>query len=316
MRRVWFALLRTIGVFLAIAVLLVLVAPGPAFAERGHITTESKECPTRDRAEVFNVQGKLTGVVPNKAVVSVNVDRQQMPGFVWIQGPNFAGENVSGYVHAYCVTLDLTKEQSEVGHEPDEAPPFPDQVNCAQFLEPSPGCNSFNKMLAANDLGILRLLWTRASDTFVCFRQDEDVFTLIAIGKPTYDRFRRVPNTGSVKQYGTVSVIRYKNGLAEQSHLFGGQWIKAADSAIDEAGFSGHDSKSPSTSNLSIDANQIALSVKSKNPEGTLATYSLQVRRSTRTMLETFDAPASAAAHPGAASHSTNTGHCAEYNVP
>jgi hypothetical protein len=293
-----------------VAGVLCLYQSERAYADRGYINTKPAGCPNGDGAEVFDAQGQQIGAVPNKAVVTVDLLRRK-PGYYWIQGKDIDWNNlISGYVLKDCVTMGAPPAQTG---EPVVI--WDPAVECSKFQEYLPGCKSFNEMLAARDKDIFPQLSSKSFDAFVCFQETEDVFTFISFAKPLDSGFRKGVSAGTANQYGTIKVTRFENGLSNQSYVFGGRWTRPAYSPASEASFTGVGyQRGLNAPNIFIDSNEISLSVMFKNVSGTTTTRSLQVRRSTKRMLETIEAPRRPADRGKSIFHASVTGHCEEYN--
>lgn len=193
--------------------------------------------------------------------------------------------------------------------------PVPELVNCELFADLVSGCKSFNELVAAKDKEVLRAFGA-FYQTYVCFRQNEDVFTIIhympwGVVTPLKD-----PKTGMLEATGVVFLARYKEGGLEDVRVFPGKW--SAVNAQDEAQFSGHGLNDPSNKlarldSASIDDSNLLLSYKFNNVSGKITTYSLAIRRSTKRSSETFDVPPATTAKDRNHMHFTVQNSCEYY---
>lgn len=109
------------------AVLLCICHSGLAFAEKGHIEAACAGCPTGDGAEVFGLKDVLLGAIPDGTLVTINLLKRKT-GFYWIQGRDFDGNVISGYVHKDCVTINATPDGIPVAQERPTPSPTPQSI--------------------------------------------------------------------------------------------------------------------------------------------------------------------------------------------
>ncbi len=98
------------------AALLCVCHTDLVFAEKGHIEAASAGCPTGDGAEVFGLKDDLLGAIPDRNLVTINLLKHKA-GFYWIQGRDFDGNVISGYIHKDCVTINATPDGIPVAQE-------------------------------------------------------------------------------------------------------------------------------------------------------------------------------------------------------
>lgn len=194
----------------------------------------------------------------------------------------------------------------------------PAPTDCTKFRDFLPGCKSFNEMLEAKDKDITGQL-SEDNNSYVCFRTDEDVFSIISVQRPALDQFKKVagkPDVSEMFAFSTVS--RYKNGVSQDWRLFTGNWSKPTFAPVDRATYSAHGgSKSVQAvdkSSLDIDDSEISVVYRWKNLRNTITTYTMKIRRSTHRLLETVQAPPGLADKDRSVSQSTMQGYCVDYN--
>jgi len=204
-----------------------------------------------------------------------------------------------------CASAALAQDQ------PSSTPPKDYSVDCSKFSL-SPGCKSFTELVDSKDKDILDRL---VGDSFVCFRPDEDVFLIASYLKPDESAYLRTGKYTS-EQTGIFFYNRFKEGLTDDYETAYGTWTKNT-----VAGEDVRFSAKPPYSAL-IDAGEVSFSYQYKNMRGTNTSYLLQIRKSTKRFVETFDADdlpvsdknKSATQKPAGASRYENTGYCAEFN--
>lgn len=192
--------------------------------------------------------------------------------------------------------------------------PIPKQVETRDFstsyAEPllASACKSYNELVSSKDDDLMTMLTSR--ETYVCFREAEDVFNVISMGTiPPKLLFKQIQKT-NVYQASRASLIfyrRFKDGQADESLLFSGHWKRVGE---DGDPFFDSDIKEPS--NISVGNSEIALGEDFKNIGGGTTTYILKIRRSTKRVSETFqwDNPPKDAKSQPDRGNSTNEGHC------
>jgi hypothetical protein len=286
---------------------IVLCNAQKAFAGQGKINVQGNECPTSVAASVLeraDSSSRVLGAIADGSNVYVDLSSKNQI-FYWVQGDGYQGK-LLGYVYKGCLTI--TGEND---------PPEP--VDCKKFSEYLPGCTSFNEMLAADDKGVVSKL-TGLNHGYVCFRTAEDVFTIISIRKPAADLFKKVVGDPElVEMFAVATIERYKNGLSEDWQAFSGKWSKLASDAPDQATFLGsRGSKSTQRDlqgSVAVDASEVSVAYRWENLSNTVTTYRLQIRLSTKRVLETLEAPPAPTAKNRSILHTTYQGYCAAYNI-
>lgn len=292
---------------------LCLCFSASAYAGQGYINTEPAGCPTGDGAEVFDFQDNLLGAVPDGKAVTVNLLKHK-PGFYWIQGHDFDGKPISGYVHKDCVTIGLKSSEVELEDTPRISQySQPKPVDCSKFSDSLPGCKSFNEMLGSNDKDVVSSVGG-IYQAYVCFRADEDVFTIISYLPPSNEQFRKA--TFGVEMQATAYLSRYEAGLSKDEEVFDGKWYKSAHEPAAQAHFTGNGlfASRDQQPKIYVNESEISVSTSWQNLGGTRTTYHLQVRRSTKRFLETFEWPKPPTAKDKSTEQMTRQGYCEEYN--
>lgn len=111
------------------------------------------------------------------------------------------------------------------GPRPQEAAPRDYSTSCSSPATVA-ACRSYNELVASKDSELLQLLAVR--DAYVCFRENADVFNVIALNTPTAEEFKRLPSS-ALYQAGPGSFIlyrRFKSGQDDQLLFFFGKWTK------------------------------------------------------------------------------------------
>jgi hypothetical protein len=164
-----------------------------------------------------------------------------------------------------------------------QAPPSRDYSAICSLPSTEAACKSYNELVTSRDKDLLDVLKMR--DTYVCFRENEDVFSVISLATPQPSEFKKVPK-GAFYDAGPSSWVihlRFKNGQDDKSDFLIGKWTKL------EPGSSPFFQTLPKANpSLSASESAITLLDEFENLKGGKTTYTLQVRRSTMRASEEF----------------------------
>ena len=169
-------------------------------------------------------------------------------------------------------------------------------------------------MVAARDKQLLDLL--KESNAFVCFRDGEDVFEVVAFSEPTTIEYVKDPKIrGFARAWGDVTYARFSKGLNEDFRLFLGDWkrrVSATTGELSPEGSPGFisDRSDPDTQGI-IDESEISLSYTFQNLSKTKTTFYMQIRRSTLRFNESWTYPDK---DNKTDNRTENTGHCKTFN--
>ena len=200
------------------------------------------------------------------------------------------------------------------GQSPAAAPDTADReysTSCSTF-ETKAACKSYNELVSAKDSELLTLL--KMHNTYVCFREDEDLFNVIALDTPAPGRFTKVSAKSALYQAGETSVIlfeRFKKGQSDDNQLIFGKWTKLGEDALPY--FSTPANQSPS---LNVSDSEITYFEEFKNVGGGSTKYTFQIRRSTMRASEIFQwqtPPKDAKSNPNRGDNEFE-GHCITFN--
>jgi len=149
----------------------------------------------------------------------------------------------------------------------------------------------------------------QSRDTYVCFREGEDVFYMISLGTPPGGDFKKIGQSPFYRPpyHGLVFYKRFKGGQDDDSKIVSGEWTKLGPDA--SPNFETPAKQIPS---LHVTESEISFYEEYKNVGGGETTYSLQIRRSTMRASETFQwhiSPADPKKQPNNGSD-TDSGHC------
>ena len=84
------------------------------------------------------------------------------------------------------------------------------KVDCVKF-DQSPGCGSYNEMMASHDPDLIKTLTTGFYHSFVCFRPDDDVFATLYFVNEDFIVYKKNPQNQRLLQAdGGLSFASYK----------------------------------------------------------------------------------------------------------
>jgi len=188
-------------------------------------------------------------------------------------------------------------------------------VDCATVFAVI-SCRSYNEMIENKDEDLLGAVKT---PSLVCFRDDEDAFVVLAEIVPSPNLVYRETSKVVSETSGVVFYYRFKKGLNDDFRYVSGMWSKLN---LGEAPSISFESSKGSDTKVSISPAELSVSYQYKNLGGSITSYSIQVRRSTKRFVETFQFPDEPAApeknKPAVPKRPGNTrmeytGHCAEF---
>jgi hypothetical protein len=194
-------------------------------------------------------------------------------------------------------------------------PPTPPSytVDCSTVNAPL-SCRSFNEMVEKKDPDLLSQI---KHPSFVCFRPHEDVFSIISGGPPVDVAYKKTTEY-LWEAPGLIFYLRFNNGISEQFRLIGGTWSKFP-TISPEVTFQ---SSKESDTKTSISDSELSLGYEYKNLNGSTTTYTIQIRRSTKRFVETYQYPddppspeknKGAQEKPQSQSQIQDTGYCTEF---
>ena len=97
-------------------------------------------------------------------------------------------------------------------------------VDCS-IVASSPGCKSYNELLASKDEQIWQLM--KFQNALVCFREAEDVFTIVSFTFPPESHYKKDPKSPLFLSAGSaVFVGRFSSGFSEGVKYISGNWIR------------------------------------------------------------------------------------------
>jgi hypothetical protein len=153
-------------------------------------------------------------------------------------------------------------------------------VQCSTVPLASAACHSFDEMVVAKDDEILSIL--RTPEAYVCFRNSEDMFSVISIGLPFNLTFKKQAN-GALLAAGMVTYRRIKSGQNDESQLAFGNWI-----TVNQEQYPFFSSTPKQDPTVSVSESEISLEHSYKNLAGGTTDYTIQIRRSTLRSTETI----------------------------
>lgn len=156
-----------------------------------------------------------------------------------------------------------------------QSPPSRDYSYACSLPSTEAACKSYNELVTSRDKDLLDVLKMR--DTYVCFRENEDAFSVISLDTPQPLEFKKVlKGFYEAGPSSWVFHLRFKNGQDDKSELLIGKWTKL------EPGSSPFFQTLPKANpSLSAGESAITLLEEFQNLSGGKTTYTLQVRRST-----------------------------------
>ncbi len=181
---------------------------------------------------------------------------------------------------ALCFALTLIGAAQNMAPASASSPPKNYKVNCST-MGVAPGCESYNEILQSKDKDVREYL--AAGYALACFREKEDVFTIVSFQQPTDDQFLKDPKTSGLSAFGVMFFTRFSKGLTDDSKWLNGKWHRFSPNS--DPSFVFHDEGKALDG--SIDPAEIKVSY-SLTHSNTRTEYSFQVRRSTLRFTETW----------------------------
>jgi hypothetical protein len=160
------------------------------------------------------------------------------------------------------------------------------------------GCKSFNELVEAKDDTVLKSI---NHDSYVCFRSEADVFSIISFHQATSDKFN----------FPMVGFHFFKNGNLDDFKAAYGKWRRQS-----EGSFIFEDAKAPPSKQItfkghaSITDDEVTFRYSFENLNSKTTDYAIQIRRSTLRFTERYEAPNG---KDKTYSTDTFTGHCVAY---
>jgi hypothetical protein len=187
-------------------------------------------------------------------------------------------------------------------------------VDCSDFGM-SPGCKSFNELVSKQDEDIISQVQTQA---FVCFVPNEDTFMMLSYQGPEPSLFTEKTKFTETED-GVVFYSRFKSGIQDEFKILPGTWTRTKSNVA----WVSFESSKEVPAHASISSPELSFAYDYKNLRGTTTTYALQIRRSTKRFVQTFqfpndDSPAKNTKSPqpqnsASKMRTEDTGHCAEF---
>ena len=184
-------------------------------------------------------------------------------------------------------------------------PPKNYKADCST-MGVAPGCQSYNKLVQSKDKDILDLVTTGYA--VVCFREKEDIFTIVSFEQPIDGQFAKDPKTSLLSAFGMLFFHRFSGGLSDDSKWLIGKWNRL--SLISDPSFVSHDEAN--SLDGSVDSTEINISYPFTNLNHTKTDYSFQVRRSTLRFNETWQFKDDQ--KTTSSTRTSSSGHCASFN--
>jgi hypothetical protein len=153
-------------------------------------------------------------------------------------------------------------------------------VQCSTLRLAQAACRSYNEMVLAKDDDILSIL--HAPEAYVCFRNSEDMFSVVSIGSPFSLTFKKQPN-GALLAAGMVPYRRLKSGQNDDYDVSFGNWI-----TINQEQYPFFSSTPKQDPVVSVSESEISIEHSYKNLAGGTTDYTIQIRRSTLRATETI----------------------------
>ena len=177
--------------------------------------------------------------------------------------------------------------------------------------ETAAACRSYNELVTSRDADLIQLLTIR--DAYVCFRENQDVFNVIAIDSPRSTEFKKMSQNGFYQARPSSYIVfhRFKNGQTDHRLLIAGKWTK-----FDPASAPYFTTIGKESPVLDVSDSEITLSEEYRNITGGKTNYTFRIRRSTMKATETFqwdNPPPEPKAGPDRG-ESTDKGHCISFN--
>lgn len=193
--------------------------------------------------------------------------------------------------------------------------------DCSKLPYDSPGCKSYNEMIAKKDKDVLGALsGSGAGTVYVCFRRDSfdenhDVFFIASASAPD-NLVPTAPKSSFSSTPGYFSYQRFKDGEEDDQEFLLGKWTKFG--TMDPTFIA---QNNPPDTSATADEGQIAYTNSFKNLAGTTTAYNMQIRRSTLRFSESYTFPQMAAQNRKTAATAASpqmrsdiTGYCADFN--
>jgi hypothetical protein len=188
-------------------------------------------------------------------------------------------------------------------------------VDCAA-LNATDSCKSYNEMIEHHDEEIVAEV---KPPSFVCFRPDDDIFLTMSPTSPPQFLSIKPGKPGAIDSIdGYVYYNTYKKGVADDSRFISGNW-KRVPLSSDPFFASAKDNPTKAF----VSSTELTVSFEYKNLRGSTTKYSLQIRRSTKRFVESYEFPDEKpaatsknrvpATAPAGNSRLEYTGYCAEF---
>lgn len=143
------------------------------------------------------------------------------------------------------------------------------KADCSQIS--SPGCGSFNEMLAAQDKDIVDAVKGTDKVARVCFVELEDNFLILSFDLPIDSRWRRGKAELLYHNGPKIATFkRYKDGVSDDSFEIRLMWYRLGKEGEPTAQGSGLFNENV---NLSIDSDETNFTARWRNKANTVTTY-------------------------------------------
>jgi hypothetical protein len=159
-------------------------------------------------------------------------------------------------------------------------------------------CKSFNELVEAKDDSVLKSI---NDDSYVCFRSEADVFSIISFHQATSDKFN----------FPMVSYHLFKDGNIDDFKAAYGKWKKQTDGS-----FVFEEAKAPPSKEITfkghatITDDEVTFRYSFENLNSKTTDYGILIRRSTLRFTERYEAPDS---KDKTFTSDSYTGHCVAY---
>lgn len=184
----------------------------------------------------------------------------------------------------------------------------PRSLDCSNII--SPGCQSFNELLQAQDKDIVNAVSGSGKAARVCFIDGEDNFVILDFDLPLKSLWRK--NKDGFGYYNGPRLARfkrYRDGVSDDFFLVRMMWHRFDDNEETPPVADGRSAVGENVA-LSINEDETNFSAKWQNKANTMTTYGLSIRLATGRFKETYEWKDA----KGQSRESTETGHCVRYD--
>jgi hypothetical protein len=195
---------------------------------------------------------------------------------------------------------------------PTPPTPVPYSYDCSMLPYTSAGCDSYNQMVVKQDKDVLSN-FAAGGEGLVCFRPDEDFFSVVSYESPGSLRPTSGQNPSLLQSNGSGGYESFKEGVLHDNDFVSGKWteVKGMDTSLVFRG-NGFDPKTPTS--LDVTDTEVDYSTTFENLDNTKTTYTLQIRLSTLRFSESYTYPDSQS-KTARAEEVGYSGYCAQFKA-